>query len=234
MTLLAGYKMSFLPVLQILFFAAQAAFAQNQNNTAATTLQPVFAPPFDATSTVYATIATSRSGLDCQGSSLVVSTFSGVVVADATSNTATVTSPATTSTSYSCLPTTVTSSFSLSEPSLSISPPSALPTPPIDPAAQILVDELRTAILYAELIGNDGNLAKLCSAINSAALFNETGINGTAIQNEVCSAAAIAKYLPSIAQAVILENQTGVFFLQAALFAVQVVSRQDGRQDIRG
>ncbi len=119
----------------------------------------------------------------------------------------------------------MTSSFSFSEPPLSISPPSALPAPPVDPAAQILVDELRTAILYAELIGNDGNLAKLCSTINSAVLFNETGINGTAVQNEVCSAAAIAKYLPGIAQAVILENQTGVSFLQAALFAVQVVSR---------
>ncbi|KAL8876040.1 MAG: hypothetical protein Q9198_005691, partial [Flavoplaca austrocitrina] len=225
--------MSFLPVLQILFFAAQAACAQNQNNTAATTLQPVFAPPFDATSTVYATTATSQSGLDCQGSSLVVSTFSGVVAADATTNTATVTSPATTSISYSCLPTTVTSSFSFSEPPLSISPPSALPTPPVDPAAQILVDELRTAILYAELIGNDGNLAKLCSTINSAALFNETGINGTAVQNEVCSAAAIAKYLPGIAQAVILENQTGVSFLQAALFAVQVISRNKGMLSLK-
>lgn len=88
------------------------------------------------------------------------------------------------------------------------------------------MDELRTAILYAELIGNDGNLGKLCSTLNPAALFNETGINGTAVQYEVCSAAAIAKYLPGVAQTVVLENQSGVSFLQTALFAVQVVGRK--------
>ncbi|CAO1603815.1 hypothetical protein XANCAGTX0491_007394 [Xanthoria calcicola] len=143
----------------------------------------------------------------------------------ATANTASVTSPVTTSTQYSCLSSTITPSSSISEPTFAISPPTAVPPPPIDAKAQILVDDLSTIILYAELIGNDGNLAKLCSALNPAALFNETGINGTAVQNEVCSAAAIAKYLPGLAQTVVLENQSGVSFLQAAIFAVQVLGR---------
>ncbi|KAI4227643.1 MAG: hypothetical protein L6R36_002278, partial [Xanthoria steineri] len=143
----------------------------------------------------------------------------------ATANTASVTSPVTTSTQFSCLSSAITPSSSISEPTLPISPPTAVPPPPIDAKAQILVDDLSTIILYAELIGNDGNLAKLCSALNPAALFNETGINGTAVQNEVCSAAAIAKYLPGLAQTVVLENQSGVSFLQAALFAVQVLGR---------
>ena len=139
-------------------------------------------------------------------------------------NTATITSQATTSTQFSCLSSTVTSA-SISEPTLPISAPSAAPTPPIDAKAQVIVDTLKTEILYVELIGNDGNLPKLCSAINPAALFNETGINGTAVQNEVCSAAAIAEFLPGLARTVVLENQNGVAFLEAALFAVQVISR---------
>lgn len=144
----------------------------------------------------------------------------------ATANTASVTSPVTTSTQYSCLSSTITPSSSISQPMVPISPPTAVPPPPIDASAQILVDDLRTIILYAELIGNDGNLAKLCSALNPAALFNETGINGTVVQNEVCTAAAIAKYSPGLAQTVVLENQSGVSFLQAALFAVQVLGRE--------
>ncbi|KAI4234147.1 MAG: hypothetical protein LQ349_003974 [Xanthoria aureola] len=212
----------------LLLLATQAVYADNQ--TVATTLQPVFAAPFDATSTIYAATTTLQSGVDCQSSSLVVRTFSGAVVT-ATANTASVTSPVTTSTQYSCLSSTITPSSSISEPTFPISPPTAVPPPPIDAKAQILVDDLSTIILYAELIGNDGNLAKLCSALNPAALFNETGINGTAVQNEVCSAAAIAKYLPGLAQTVVLENQSGVSFLQAALFAVQVLGRFGGCTD---
>lgn len=143
-----------------------------------------------------------------------------------TSNTATVTSPATTSTDFACLASTATtSSYSISATTPTISPPTAVPPPPINGTAQALVDQLRTAILYVSLVGNDGNLAKLCSVINPAALFNETGINGTAVQNEVCSAAAIAKYLPRLAQVVVLNNQKGASYLHTALFAVQAVSR---------
>ncbi|KAI4226630.1 MAG: hypothetical protein L6R40_008271 [Gallowayella cf. fulva] len=146
-----------------------------------------------------------------------------------TSNTATVTSPATTSTDFACLASTATtSSYSISATTPTISPPTAVPPPPINGTAQALVDQLRTAILYVSLVGNDGNLAKLCSVINPAALFNETGINGTAVQNEVCSAAAIAKYLPRLAQVVVLNNQKGASYLHTALFAVQAVSRFGG------
>ncbi|KAL8991719.1 MAG: hypothetical protein Q9169_007715, partial [Polycauliona sp. 2 TL-2023] len=222
--------MSFHSVFYLsILLAARAAHAQDQR--VATTLQPVFVAPFDATSTIYATTATFQSGLDCAGSSLVVSTFSGIVPANVTTNTATVTSPATISTQYSCLSSTVTSSLSVSEPSVSPGPPTATPTPPIDPKAQAIVDNLRTEILYAGLIGNGGNLAKLCSAINPAALFNETGINGTAVQTEVCNAAALAIFVPGLAQITILANQLGVAFLEAALFAVQVISRFAGCGD---
>ncbi|KAL8815740.1 MAG: hypothetical protein Q9223_005153 [Gallowayella weberi] len=218
--------MAFMSIFQLaLFLIARAALAHNQ--TTPTTLQPVFAPPFDATSTVYATTATVQSAVDCSGSSLVVSTFSGVI-ADVPTNTATVTSPATTSTKFSCLSSATKTLPSISASTPSISPPTAVPPPPINGTGQTLSDELRTAILYVSLIGNDANLAKLCSVINPAALFNETGINGTAVQTEVCSAAAIAQFLPGLAQAVVLSNQVGVSYLQTALFAVQAVSRFAG------
>ncbi|KAL8809398.1 MAG: hypothetical protein Q9200_003446 [Gallowayella weberi] len=191
-----------------LFLIARAALAHNQ--TTPTTLQPVFAPPFDATSTVYATTATVQSAVDCSGSSLVVSTFSGVIA------------------DFSCLSSATKTLPLISASTPSISPPTAVPPPPINGTGQTLSDELRTAILYVSLIGNDANLAKLCSVINPAALFNETGINGTAVQTEVCSAAAIAQFLPGLAQAVVLSNQVGVSYLQTALFAVQAVSRFAG------
>ncbi|KAL8804565.1 MAG: hypothetical protein Q9182_002480 [Xanthomendoza sp. 2 TL-2023] len=219
--------MAFMFIFQLsLFLLARTAFAHNQ--TMATTLQPVFAPPFDATSTIYATTATVQSAVDCSGSLLVVSTFSGTI-ADVATNTATATSPATTSTKFACLSSaTTTSRSSISASTPSVSPPTAVPPPPINGTGQMLIDELRTAILYVSLIGNDANLAKLCSVINPAALFNETGINGTAVQTEVCSAAAIAQFLPGLAQTVVLSNQVGVSYLQTALFAVQAVSRFAG------
>ncbi|KAL8786960.1 MAG: hypothetical protein Q9213_002503 [Squamulea squamosa] len=105
----------------------------------------------------------------------------------ATTNTATITSPTTTTTEFACLPSTVTSTTpSISVPSISISSPTAVPTPHVNGTAQALINEIRTALLYAELIGNDGNLPKLCSVIDPVALFNEIGINGTMVQLEVC------------------------------------------------
>lgn len=78
---LVRFTMAFLPILHLfLLLAAQAAYADNQ--TVATTLQPVFAPPSDGTSTIYVTTTTLQSGVDCGGSSLVVSTFSGEVATD--------------------------------------------------------------------------------------------------------------------------------------------------------
>ncbi|KAL9581001.1 MAG: hypothetical protein Q9212_004155 [Teloschistes hypoglaucus] len=102
--------------------------------------------------------------------------------------------------------------------------PTASPPPRINATAQALIDEIRTAILYASLIGNDGNLPKLCSVINPSALKNETGINGTAVLNEVCGAASIAVYDPRIAEQVVLANQLGVQYLYTALYAVEVLA----------
>ena len=103
-------------------------------------------------------------------------------------------------------------------------PPSAVPPPPIDPAAQGLVDELRTAITYVSLYAADGDAAKLCSGLDAAALSTNTGINGTAVQTELCAVASLQKYLPDFARAVAAENQGGLSYLYTALFAVQVVS----------
>ncbi|KAL8696753.1 MAG: hypothetical protein Q9224_002639, partial [Gallowayella concinna] len=193
------------------------------NQTIATTLQPVFVLPPDATKTVYANTATVHSAVDCSGSSLVVSTYSRMM-AKVPKITATVTSSATTSTAFACQSSVTTTSSSISESVPFISPPTAVPSPVINGTAQTLIDELRTASLYVSLIGNGGNFAKLCSALNPAALFNETGINGTAVQTEVCSAAAIAQFFPETVQAIVLSNQVGFLYLQTALFAVQAVS----------
>ncbi|KAI4103421.1 MAG: hypothetical protein L6R37_003860 [Teloschistes peruensis] len=99
-----------------------------------------------------------------------------------------------------------------------------VPPPRINATAQALIDEIRTAILYVSLIGNDGNLPKLCSVINPSALKNETGINGTAVLTEVCGAASIAVYDPRIAQQVVLANQLGLQYLYTALYAVEVLA----------
>lgn len=141
-----------------------------------------------------------------------------------TTNTATVTSPLTTSTLFACAPSPSTSVRTPTATVLPISRPTAVPPPRINATAQALIDEIRTVILYASLIGNDGNLPKLCSVINPSALKNETGINGTAVLNEVCGAASIAVYDPRIAEQVVLENQLGVQYLYTALYAVEVLA----------
>ncbi|KAL8830279.1 MAG: hypothetical protein Q9170_005808 [Blastenia crenularia] len=190
---------------------------------AATTLQPVFDFPFDGTSTTYQSTTTVKSFLDCSGSSLVVSTFSAVLATNS-AIAATVTSPLTTSSEFACLPSTSSSGPSFTETFPTLPPPTAVPPPPIDPTAQILIDEIRTAILYASLIANGGNEANICSAINPSSLSNNTGLNGTIVQSETCAAASLQQYLPGIAPAVILENQAGLSYLSTALFAVQVIS----------
>ena len=100
--------------------------------------------------------------------------------------------------------------------------------PPINPTPQAFINELQTAILYASLIGNDGNVPKLCSVINPAALFKIEGINGTAVLNEVCGAAVVELQLPSVTTTLITENQLGVQLLSVALFAVQVAGGYAG------
>lgn len=61
------------------------------------------------------------------------------------------------------------------------------------PTVQEFIDELSTAILYAELSANAGDEAKLCSVINPASLDEISGIaiNGSAVQREICALAAI-------------------------------------------
>ncbi|KAI4194925.1 MAG: hypothetical protein LQ350_007501 [Teloschistes chrysophthalmus] len=180
-----------------------------------TTLQPVFAFPFDATSTVYASTTTLSSLVDCQGSVLVVSTYSAII--EATNG---LDQHAGNDKHSDC----DFSTYDINLICMCSDRPTAVPPPRINATAQALIDEIRTVILYASLIGNDGNLPKLCSVINPSALKNETGINGTAVLNEVCGAASIAVYDPRIAEQVVLENQLGVQYLYTALYAVEVLA----------
>lgn len=86
---------------------------------------------------------------------------------------------------------------------------------------------METTILYASLIGSGGFLDQLCAAINPAGFSSIFGINGTAIQSEVCSAADLQLVLPSFATVVVAENAEAVGpigFLTTALYAVQLVA----------
>ena len=98
------------------------------------------------------------------------------------------------------------------------------------PTVQAFIDELSTAILYAELFSNAGDQAKLCSVINPASLDEISGIaiNGSAVQQEVCALAAIDFAIPSLSAPVIRENQAAVSYLATALFAVQVAGKYAG------
>ncbi|KAL8939953.1 MAG: hypothetical protein Q9216_003079 [Gyalolechia sp. 2 TL-2023] len=208
-------------VAVLLFSTALRALAEN---TTSTTLVPVFTYPNIGTSTIYQTTATETNSVDCAGSVLVVSTFPASTIGPGVTNTATVTSPKTTSSEFTCLPST---SIPMNVTTTSFPPlntPTAAPLPPINETAQTLIDELRTAILYASLIANGGNEAKICSAINPVSLSNGTGLNGVAVQNEVCATAAIQKFIPALGKAVVLSNQIGLQYLTVALFAVQVLS----------
>ncbi|KAL8870690.1 MAG: hypothetical protein Q9174_003322 [Haloplaca sp. 1 TL-2023] len=134
---------------------------------------------------------------------------------------ATVTSPSIVETKFACLPSNAESTTPTSSVTLPAFSPSAAPEPP-QSEGQTLIDQIQTMILYASLIGNDGNLPKLCSVINPAALDNETGINGTAVQQEVCAGASISLALgQTFTDFLVQENQVGVSFLYLALFAVQ-------------
>ena len=149
-----------------------------------------------------------------------------------TTPTATTTAAATTSASFVCLPeTSASTSSSTSSASIASTPtPTASPLPPVTPTVQEFIDELSTAILYAELFSNAGNQAKLCSVINPASLdeIRGVGINGSAVQQEVCALAAIEFATPDLSGAVIAENQAGVSDLATALFAVQVAGNYAG------
>ena len=69
----------------------------------------------------------------------------------------------------------------------------------------------------------------LCSAINPPALSNNTGINGTAVQNEVCFTAAIQTINPPLFPIVVEGNQIGLQkYAEIALYAVQVAAGYGG------
>ena len=148
----------------------------------------------------------------------------------------TVTSPSTTSTSYVCLLSTAISTVSKG-PSITAPPPTPIssPIPPVKPNVQKLIDELATALLYAELISNAGNLPKLCSVINPSGLgaISGIGINGTTVQNEVCAAASIQVEIPSVLSAVLAINRRDVTLLFTALFAVQVAGGYAGGTNLK-
>lgn len=208
-----------------------AAFHASAQSTC-TTLQPVFELPLDATSTVYASTITSTSSVDCAGCSLVVDTFRAITSTPVPTPTATTTEAVTTSATFICLPETsvsTSSSTSFTIP-FSVPGPTASPLPPVAPTVQQFIDELSTAILYAELYANGADAAKLCSVINPASLDEISGIaiNGSAVQQEVCALAAIDFGTPSLSALVVSENQAVVSYLATALFAVQVAGNYAG------
>ena len=98
------------------------------------------------------------------------------------------------------------------------------PLPTVSPQVETFISELTTAILYAELVSNDGFDEKLCSVINPSGLDGIEGVNavnGTAVQNEVCAVAQIDAADACLAATVQKENQIVVQYLFQALFAVQ-------------
>ena len=113
-----------------------------------------------------------------------------------------------------------------------IATPTASPLPPVNPTVAAFIGELSTAILYASLISN-GNLPGLCPLINPPALSNITGIDGEAVQREVCGGATVVAQNATLGEIVVLENQNpGVSVLATALFAVQVAGNYAGGTDL--
>lgn len=83
--------------------------------------------------------------------------------------------------------------------------------------------------LYVALIANGGFADVVCSAINPPALSNNTGINGTAVQNEVCFAAGIQAINPPLFPLAVQGNQIALQqFAEISLYAVQVAARYGG------
>ena len=129
---------------------------------------------------------------------------------------------------FSCLPTTLLSATISSTPT-SLPTPTASPIPPVSAEGQQLIKELRTVNLYVALIANGGFQDVLCSAINPPSLSNNTGIDGAAVQNEVCYIAAVQKINPPLYPLVVQGNQiTLQTTAEIALYAVQVAAGYGG------
>ncbi|KAI4170269.1 MAG: hypothetical protein LQ346_008882 [Caloplaca aetnensis] len=147
----------------------------------------------------------------------------------------TVTLPLTTSSIFACLASPVASpTTTLSTPQFSITAPTSTPLSPAKADAQALIDDFGTAFLYAALIGNGGNLPKLCSALDPAGLRQLTGfsLNGSLIQTEVCAAASLQSFAPELASVVVEINQQAFAYLATALYAVQVAGNYAGGPDL--
>ncbi|KAL8947358.1 MAG: hypothetical protein Q9222_006349 [Ikaeria aurantiellina] len=130
---------------------------------------------------------------------------------------------------FSCLPPAPALSATISSVPTSTPTSTAFAVPPLGVPAQELIDELRTLNLYVALLANGGFLDVLCSAINPPALSNNTGINGTAVQNEVCFGAAIQTINPPLFPVFVQSNQINLQkFAEIALYAVQVTSGYGG------
>ncbi|KAL8712835.1 MAG: hypothetical protein Q9220_003043 [cf. Caloplaca sp. 1 TL-2023] len=130
---------------------------------------------------------------------------------------------------FSCLPPAPKLSATITSVPTSSLTPTASPVPPVSAEAQELIDELRTLNLYVALLANGGFQDVLCSAINPPALSNNTGINGTAVQNEVCFGAAIQTINPPLSPFVVQANQASLqATAEIALYAVQVTAGYGG------
>lgn len=108
--------------------------------------------------------------------------------------------------------------------------PTITSLPPVSSTVQTLINDLFTALLYVELISNGGDSEKLCSVIDPPSLnqIPGIGINGSAIQRQVCAAGALNFYSPDLVPPFIVANQIGVSYLATALFAVQVAGNYAG------
>ena len=104
----------------------------------------------------------------------------------------------------------------------------------MSPTVQAFIDDLETAILYAELISNGPDAAPLCSDINPSSLdgINGIAINGTIVKKQVCGLAEIESTNSTLAAIVVGANQLIVQFLAQALFAVQVAGGYAGGTDL--
>lgn len=138
--------------------------------------------------------------------------------------------PVTTSATFVCIPETSTSTAAISSVAMSVAGPTTSPLPPVSSQAQTLIDELSTAILYAALLSNARDEAKLCSIIDPSNLAKISGvaINGTAVRQEICALAAIEVGIPSSTSFAVGVNQRGLSYLATALYAVQVAGDYAG------
>lgn len=83
--------------------------------------------------------------------------------------------------------------------------------------------------LYVLLIANGGFQDVLCSGLNPPLLSNNTGIDGNAVQNEVCFSAGIRVLDPTLFPLIVTGNQIAAkSVVEIALYAAQVAAGYGG------